>query len=80
MITCDEFFAELGDYLEGQLSPEVRKELELHLSECRVCHVLFDSTCKTVKIVTDSSSFDLPQSVFDPIIDRVISKLRTDSA
>jgi hypothetical protein len=80
MITCDEFFAEIGDYLEGQLSPEVHKELELHVSECRACHVLFDSTCKTIKIVTESSSFDLPQSVFDPIIDRVIRKLRNDRA
>lgn len=78
MITCDEFFAELGDYLEGQLSSEVREELELHLSECRACHVLFDSTCKTIKIVTESRSFDLPQSVFDPIIDRVMVKLRAD--
>jgi anti-sigma factor RsiW len=80
MITCDDFFAELGDYLEGLLSPEVRKDLALHMSECRACHVLFDSTCKTVKIVTESSSFDLPQSVFDPIIERVIRKLRTDRA
>jgi predicted anti-sigma-YlaC factor YlaD len=80
MITCDEFFAELGDYLEGQLSSEVRKELELHVSECRACHVLYDSTCKTIKIVTESGSFDLPQSVFDPIIDLVVAKLRTDRA
>jgi len=80
MITCDEFFAELGDYLEDQLSPEVRKELQLHVSECRACHVLVDSTRNTIKIVTESGSFDLPQSVFDPIIDRVIRKLRTDRA
>ena len=80
MITCDEFFAEFGDYLEDQLSPEVRKELELHISECRACHVLYDSACKTIKIVTDSRSFDFPQDVSDPIIDRVIAKLRTDRA
>jgi predicted anti-sigma-YlaC factor YlaD len=78
MITCDEFFAEFGDYLENQVSSEVRTELELHLSECRACHVLYDSTCKTVKIVTESSSFELPQSATDPIIERVIAKLRTE--
>ena len=78
MITCDEFFAEFGDYLENQISPEVQKELELHLSQCRACQILYDSTCKTIKIVTDSSSFELPQSVLDPIIDRVIAKLRED--
>jgi len=78
MITCDEFFAEFGDYLENRVPPEVRQELELHLSQCRACHVLYDSTEKTVKIVTDSRSFELPQSVSDPIIDRVMSKLRKE--
>jgi hypothetical protein len=78
MITCDEFFAEFADYLENQVSPEVRQELELHLSQCRACHVLYDSTRKTVKVVSESNSFELPQNVFDPIIDRVMAKLRTD--
>jgi len=78
MITCDEFFAEFGDYLENQVSPEIRQELELHLSQCRACQVLYDSSRKTVKIVTESSSFELPQSVSDPIIERVMAKLRTD--
>ena len=78
MITCEDFFAEFADYLENQVSPEVRQELELHLSQCRACHVLYDSTLKTVKIVSESNSFELPQNVFDPIIDRVIAKLRTD--
>ena len=78
MITCDEFFAEFADYLENQVSPEVRQELELHLSQCRACHVLYDSTRKTIKIVSESDSFELPQDVFDPIIDRVMAKLRTD--
>jgi predicted anti-sigma-YlaC factor YlaD len=77
MITCEEFFAEFGDYLENHVSPEVRKELELHLSQCRACRVLYDSSRKTVKIVTESSSFELPESVSDPIIDRVMAKLRT---
>ena len=78
MITCDEFFAEFGDYLENRVSPEIRKEFELHLSQCRVCHVMYDSTCQTVKIVTDSASFDLPQSVSDSIIGEVMAKLRSD--
>jgi hypothetical protein len=78
MITCDEFFAEFADYLENQASPEVREELELHLSQCRACYVLYDSSRKTIKIVSESNSFELPQKVFDPIIDRVMSKLRTE--
>jgi dihydroneopterin aldolase len=80
MITCEEFFVEFGDYLENQVSPEVRKELELHLSQCHACHVLYDSACKTVKIVTESGSFQLPQSVSEPIIDRVMARLRAGTS
>jgi anti-sigma factor RsiW len=79
MITCDEFFAEFGDYLDNRIPPEVRKELEEHLAQCRACHVLYDSTLKTVKIVTDSSSFELPAGVSDRIIDRVMAKLKEQS-
>jgi hypothetical protein len=78
VITCEEFLTEFGDYLEDKVSPEVRKELELHLSQCRACHVLYDSSLKTIKIVTESSSFDLPESVSNPIVDRVMAKLRAD--
>lgn len=78
MITCDEFFAEFGDYLENHVSPEVRQEVELHVSQCRTCQVLYDSARKTLKIVTDSSSFDLPENVTELIIDRLIEKLRRE--
>jgi len=78
MITCEDFFAEFADYLEGHVSPEIRQELELHLSQCHACHVLYDSSRKTIKIVSESNSFELPQKAFDPIIDRVMAKLRTD--
>jgi len=80
MITCDEFFAEFGDYLENRIPPEVRRELEEHLSQCRACHVLYDSTLKTVKIVTDSSSFELPTSLSDRIIERVMAKLNKEQS
>jgi hypothetical protein len=80
MITCDEFFAEFGDYLENRVPPEVRQELELHLSQCRACHVLYDSTRKTVRIVMDSSSFELPKDIADSITDRVMAKIREQSS
>ncbi len=79
MISCDEFFAEFGDYLENRVPPEVRQELELHLSQCRACHVLYDSTRKTVRIVMDSGSFELPKDVADSITDRVMAKIRKQS-
>jgi hypothetical protein len=80
MITCDEFLAEFGDYLSERVSPEVREQLQLHLSQCRTCQVLYDSTLKTLKIVTDSSSFELPPDVSEEIVGQVMAKIRRTRA
>jgi hypothetical protein len=80
MISCDEFLAEFGDFLSNRVSPEVREQLNLHLSQCRTCQVLYDSTLKTLKIVTDSRSFDLPSDVSEEIVDRVMAKIRSARA
>jgi dihydroneopterin aldolase len=78
MITCDEFMAELGSYLEGDAAVEVRQQLESHLSHCQTCQVVYDSTRKTVKIVTESDSFDLPDAAAKTIADRIMTRIRRD--
>ena len=52
---------EMGNLLDGEVAAAVRLQLENHLSHCETCTVLYDSARKTVKIVTDSGSFDLPE-------------------
>jgi len=76
MISCDDFLAEFGDFLKNQATAEVRQQLELHLSQCRTCQVLYDSTRKTLTIVTESNSFELPRSVSEQIVERILAKLR----
>ena len=78
MITCHEFMAELGSYLEGDAAVEVRQQLESHLSHCQTCQVVYDSTRKTVKIVTESDSFDLPDAAAKAIADRIMTRIRAD--
>ena len=77
MITCEEFFAELGNYVENRVSPELRRELEQHWHHCRQCDALYDSTLKAIKLVAESNSFELPERVSDPMIERVMAKLRS---
>ena len=76
MISCSDFMAEIGNYLEGEAAQEVRAQLEQHLSHCETCTVLVDSARKTVKIVTDSGTFDLDEAAFQPIAERVMAKIR----
>ncbi len=77
MITCADFMAEIGNYLEGDVADEVRHQLEHHLSHCQTCTILVDSSRKTLKIVTDTGSFDLPQAAFRPIAERIMARIRS---
>ena len=76
LISCSDFIAEIGNYLDGEVADEVRVQLENHLSHCQTCTVLVDSTKKTLRIVTDTGSFDLPEVDFKPIGERVMAHIR----
>ena len=76
MINCADFMAEIGNYLEGEVAEEVRLQLENHLSHCQTCTVLVDSTRKTLRIVTDTGSFDLTDVAFKPIAERIMSRIQ----
>ena len=76
MISCSDFLAEIGNYLEGDAAAEVRAQLERHLAICKVCTVLVDSTSKTIHVVTDSESFDLPQESLKPLASGIMDHIR----
>lgn len=80
MISCADFMAEIGNYLEGKAAAEVRMQLEQHLAHCAICQVVVDSSRKTVQIVTESGSFDLPDAVLKPIAREIMSKIRKGGA
>ena len=76
MISCADFMTEIGNYLDGDVAAEVRAQLEQHLAHCQTCTVLVDSTRKTLKIVTDSGAFDLPEDAFRPLGEKIMARLR----
>ena len=76
MIGCKEFMEEVDNYLEGDVATDLRLRLERHLSQCQTCRVVLDSTRKTLKIVTESGSFDLPEETFRPIAQKIMARIR----
>lgn len=48
---CRELVAQLNDYLDGELPPELCAELDAHLAGCPDCQVVLDTLGKTVQIV-----------------------------
>ncbi len=63
MLDCKEVLDNLSDYIDGEGSDELRKAIKLHLSRCGRCRVVFDTTGKMLKIVTDAEPFEVPLAV-----------------
>ena len=72
MLSCREVMTELAEYLDDDVAAELRQELEAHLQQCRTCNVLYDSTRKTVRVLTESRCFELPVDLSA----RIMAKIR----
>lgn len=78
MIRCDEFINELGSLLDNELAAEIRQQLESHLAHCRTCQVLYDSTRKTLRVVTESGSFEYPEPIAEPLVEKIMARIRVN--
>ena len=63
MKNCKEFLNELTDYLDGTMSEAVRAELDEHLHWCHDCHVVLNTTKKTIEIYRDNRIYELPEQL-----------------
>ena len=70
---CKDVLSNLSCYIDGEGSQELRQALEEHISRCRRCRVVFDSTGKMLRIVMDENPFEVPLSVSA----RLYSRLET---
>ena len=76
LITCKKFLEELGAYLDDQTAPELRKELEDHLSECPNCWVITDTTRKTIKVYKGMDPYPIPGELHNKLMS-AISRVAT---
>lgn len=71
MISCEEVLRELANYLDEEISPEMRAQMEEHLHACHNCAVLVSTTYKTITLVATKYVAQLPQGVSARLIERL---------
>lgn len=67
-ITCKSFLEEVNGYIEGDLPPDLKAQLEAHMAKCPDCWVLVDETRKTVEIVQTYDCHPMPKDVQDRLL------------
>ena len=72
MFSCEALRQALSDLLDGEVDPSVRREVEIHLQDCAACRILYDSARKTLAVVSNVGTFDLPAPVSERLVRRIL--------
>jgi hypothetical protein len=59
-ISCVEVWREISNYLEEEISPEMRERMEAHFKVCSHCIAVLDGTRNVVALVGDGKLFQMP--------------------
>ena len=59
-ISCVEVWQEISNYIDDDISPDLRARMEAHFKACEHCTAIVDGAKNVVKIVADDRAFDLP--------------------
>jgi len=73
---CKTLLGTLSDYVDGELSEELCRDLESHLEECEDCRIVVDTLRKTVSLYRQSAA-ELAQ-VPGPVRERLLRTLNLD--
>lgn len=60
MVTCEDVLRELSNYLDDDIDPRLRAEIEAHLRQCHRCSILADTTRKLLFVIGDERVFEVP--------------------
>ncbi len=70
-VDCDALLSSLSSYIDGDLAPELCREIEKHLEGCDDCRVVLNTTKRTIDLVRDGEVQPLPQDVRERLFKRL---------
>ena len=72
-IDCHQVLRELSDYLEADLPPQLRLQIERHLKECDHCTAVYDGMRNVVRLLGDEKVIELPEGFSERLYKRIVS-------
>jgi Putative zinc-finger len=75
-MTCSEFLAELGDFLDDKVALNLRADLEAHLRDCEHCVITMTTTRKTIEIYRNHEIYELPNSLRSRLQAAILAKCK----
>jgi len=61
-ISCVEVWREISNYVEGEISTELRERMAAHFKACAHCTAVLEGTRNVIELVGDGRVFHAPES------------------
>src|ERR1700732_842167 len=75
---CRQVIDKISEYLDGELDPEMVRELERHLEHCEDWRIVVDTTHKTVEIFYHTGPAPLPDDVRERLTGMFAQRFRKE--
>jgi predicted anti-sigma-YlaC factor YlaD len=75
-MNCRNVVRELSNYLDGDLDFSLKESIEHHIEHCEDCHLLVDTTKKTIQIFCKSEPLPLSEDVRVRLHEALLKHLR----
>jgi len=59
-INCLDVIRELSNYIDQEITPDLKADIEAHLPHCKHCTAVYDGSRNIVRLITDERTFELP--------------------
>ena len=61
-IDCNHVWEHISAYIDDDVDPTVRADIDRHLETCEICSAVLDSTRNVVILLADDRVFELPRA------------------
>ncbi len=77
-IDCKHVWEYISAYIDGEVDPVLRTEIDKHLETCEICSAVLDSTRNVVILLADDRVFELPAGFSQRLHDRIAAEIARD--
>ena len=82
-VDCKHVWQHISAYIENDVDPQLRAEIDRHLETCEICSAVLDSTRNVVILMADDRVFELPAGYSERLharIDRELNEPKNPSS
>ena len=72
ILSCENVRRELSNYLEDDVTPELRTRIAAHLEGCRLCTAVLDGMRNVIRLYSQAGAIDVPPGFSDRLRARIL--------